>query len=222
MNGLVVRARGGRRHRYQALVSPICPGSDPVALAGHFQDAFGTETLYIADLDAIMAQGDNRPTLDRIADAYPRIRLWIDAGLGSRAALSDFARHCPGRPVIGSETLTDHALPGLFPDAVLSLDYQGPKLLGPEASLLTANPSPRDLILMSLHRVGKDLGPDLDLLSELRRRLPGCAYYVAGGVRDDADIARLKMCGAAGVLLSSALHDGRINPMYRTTPALSH
>ena len=36
--------------------------------------------------------------------------------------------------------------------------------------------------------------------------------FAGGGVRDLADLGRLRQCGVAGVLVASALHDGRLRP----------
>lgn len=211
MKGLVVRARGGRRTHYRPLIGPLSPDADPVALAGRFREVFGADTLYLADLDAIMGRGNNHAVLRAIARAEPTLALWVDAGLGDRDALSAFTASCPGRPVIGSETLIDLQLLGSAPNALLSLDFKGDSLLGPAALWPAIEADGRDLILMSLHRIGGDLGPDWPLLQSLQRRLPHGRHHVAGGVRDRDDLHRLADAGAAGVLLSSALHDGRVS-----------
>jgi phosphoribosylformimino-5-aminoimidazole carboxamide ribotide isomerase len=210
MRGRVVRARGGRRDDYRPLISRLCPDAEPVALAARFRNALGADTLYVADLDAIMGHGDNRALLQSIALAQPSLELWVDAGLGDRDTLSAFRAAGTGRPVIGSETLSDAQLPDSDPDALLSLDFSGDTLLGPAALLPTIETERRDLILMSLHRIGGDCGPDLALLRDLRLRLPQCRLHVAGGVRNAGDLRHLADAGASGVLLSSALHDGRI------------
>jgi len=206
----VVRAHGGRRRHYRPLISPLSPDADAVGLARRFHDVFGADTLYLADLDAIMGHGDNHAVLRAIAHAQPTLELWIDAGLGDRDRLSAFLAACPGRPVIGSETLLDTRLLDSAPGALLSLDFQGDTLLGPRTLLSAIEADRRDLILMSLHRIGADLGPDLRLLQTIRRSLPQCRQHVAGGVRDGEDLRVLADAGAAGVLLSSAVHDGRI------------
>jgi phosphoribosylformimino-5-aminoimidazole carboxamide ribotide isomerase len=64
---------------------------------------------------------------------------------------------------------------------------------------------------MNLHRVGSDKGPDLGLIVGLARRVPGCQVYAAGGVRSVEDLEEIAAAGAAGALLASALHDGRID-----------
>jgi phosphoribosylformimino-5-aminoimidazole carboxamide ribotide isomerase len=38
------------------------------------------------------------------------------------------------------------------------------------------------------------------------------AIYAGGGVRDDADLRALESAGAAGALVATALHEGRITP----------
>jgi phosphoribosylformimino-5-aminoimidazole carboxamide ribotide isomerase len=63
---------------------------------------------------------------------------------------------------------------------------------------------------MNLHRVGSDQGPDLNLVVNLARRVPGCKVYAAGGVRSVDDLQQVVKAGASGALLASALHDGRI------------
>jgi uncharacterized protein related to proFAR isomerase len=40
--------------------------------------------------------------------------------------------------------------------------------------------------------------------------LPGAAIYAGGGVRDDGDLRTLESAGAAGALVATALHEGRI------------
>lgn len=212
MAGRAVWARPGGRSSYAPLATSLCPDGDPSVLARRFVDDFGADTLYIADLDAIAGRNDNMKTVRSIATALPRLQLWVDAGLSGCATLETFTRHWPGRPVIGSETLAEIAALGTAEarNAVLSLDFRGTELLGP--SSLNEHPErwPRDLILMSLGRVGSRQGPDLDLLSRLRALVPGHRLHAAGGVRSPADLACLAEAGAAGVLLASALHEGRI------------
>jgi phosphoribosylformimino-5-aminoimidazole carboxamide ribotide isomerase len=64
---------------------------------------------------------------------------------------------------------------------------------------------------MNLARVGSALGPDLELIAALRRLAPRSRWYAAGGVRNGLDLRRCREAGAAGVLVASALHDGRIS-----------
>jgi uncharacterized protein related to proFAR isomerase len=49
-------------------------------------------------------------------------------------------------------------------------------------------------------------------VTELAAVLPGVSIYSGGGVRDHADLRALESAGAAGALVATALHEGRITP----------
>ena len=67
------------------------------------------------------------------------------------------------------------------------------------------------LIVLDLARVGLGSGTGTD---ELCRRLscnyPHIELFAGGGVAGPADLTRLAGCGVRGVLVASALHDGRL------------
>jgi phosphoribosylformimino-5-aminoimidazole carboxamide ribonucleotide (ProFAR) isomerase len=141
----------------------------------------------------------------------------VDIGISDEAALTHWLDASLGRPVIGSESLRDAGFVSAIRERcsesspVLSLDYQGDDFLGP-TTLLT-HPErywPQRVLAMNLQRVGSDKGPDLGLIVGLAKRVPGCQVYAAGGVRSIADLERIVATGAAGALIASALHDGRI------------
>ena len=69
---------------------------------------------------------------------------------------------------------------------------------------------PERVIAMTLARVGAGAGPDLERLKALRVIAPGKRLYAAGGVRGPDDLRDLRALGCAGVLVASALHDGRL------------
>jgi uncharacterized protein related to proFAR isomerase len=165
-------------------------------------------TLYIADLDAIRGRGDNFVALARLRQAFPEVELWVDNGAATAAMVEATERY--GASVLGSESQRDAALLASRPDALLSLDFRGEAFQGPPELLARPELWPNRVIVMTLHRVGGGAGPDLDRLAAIRARAGGRRIYAAGGVRDGADLATLKAAGAAGVLVASALHDGRI------------
>ena len=69
----------------------------------------------------------------------------------------------------------------------------------------------RRMILLDLARVGTGGGTGTEeLLTRLSRTYPAVAWIVGGGVREAADLRRLKQAGASAVLVASALHDGRL------------
>ena len=93
---------------------------------------------------------------------------------------------------------------------VLSLDYRGDSFLGPNGLCDAPHLWPARVIVMTLARVGGDAGPDMDRLADIKRRAPDVMLYAAGGLRGASDLMRLKQAGIRGVLVASALHDGRL------------
>lgn len=65
---------------------------------------------------------------------------------------------------------------------------------------------------MNLTRVGANAGPDLALLQgHAATARHDTRLYLAGGIRDITDLHAARAAGASGVLVASALHDGRIS-----------
>jgi phosphoribosylformimino-5-aminoimidazole carboxamide ribotide isomerase len=220
-NGQAVRAIAGVRSNYRPLTWSVGAGtepgqvraasaegapdaSSPLAIARGYLGLYGFPILYIADLDGI----EGRPAVGGWAsDLFgnlPDVQFWIDAGQRSAGG----GLHTT---VIGSEALKDEDLRGTFPDAaVLSLDFREDVFLGPLRLLETPQLWPRRVIVMSLSRVGSNAGPDLERVADIVRRAPHAEVYAAGGIRDLSDVRAARAAGAAGILISSALHGEKI------------
>ena len=220
-DGMVVHAREGRRDEYRPVRSRLCPGAEPSKVVDALLQLHPFQTLYVADLDAIQRRGDNMGSIRTIHRHFPELELWADTGIGDETALSNWLDAELGCPVIGSESLLDADFVSVIrepckdPSPVLSLDFQGDDFKGPPA--LLAYPErywPQRILAMNLQRVGSDKGPDLALIVGLAGRVPGCHVYAAGGVRSIEDLQQVKAAGAAGALLATALHDGRIGPAH--------
>jgi phosphoribosylformimino-5-aminoimidazole carboxamide ribotide isomerase len=208
IDGLVVRAKMGDRDAYRPIETPLSPSPDPLAIVEGLMRLHRFRTLYVADLDAIRGRGDNFAALQRLRAAYPALELWIDNGAADAAAVA--ATRAFGVPVLGSESQRDIGLVAATPAALLSLDFRGEAFQGPPELLATPSIWPDRLVVMTLARVGGGAGPDLDRLASIQARAGERALYAAGGVRDAADLVALARAGAAGVLVATALHDGRL------------
>jgi phosphoribosylformimino-5-aminoimidazole carboxamide ribotide isomerase len=214
--GRVVHARGGARERYRPVRSCLCADSSPLAVVQALLGVYPFTRLYVADLDAIEGRGDHASHLAEITAAFPRLSLWVDCGLRDAPGCRDWLARRAGTPVIGTETLGGpEALRGITqacaPDAwVLSLDYREDRLLGGMPIDDTVACWPSRVIVMTLARVGSDAGPDLDRLDAVRALAGRRKIYAAGGVRGGADLVALAERGVRGVLVATALHDGRI------------
>lgn len=214
LHGQVVHARRGERECYRPIVSSLCRTSAIEAIVQGLLGLYPFKKLYIADLGAITGQGDHAPDIRHLRQTYPQLEIWLDGGFTTQTSVSSWHAlgvHC----VIGSERLESpthyRALAGATPDAILSLDFSGACLLGPAALQQLPEDWPRQVICMTLDRVGSNAGPDLPRLRRLMAIAPSCHWYAAGGIRGIDDLNDLRLAGVSGALIASALHDGRIS-----------
>jgi HisA/HisF family protein len=209
MHGQVVHAQRGLRDQYRPIQSSLCTSSDPIAIVRGLLDLFPFDTIYIADLDAILQGRPHHVVLRALCAAFPNIVWWLDAGFTDIPSI-DPSNAKKIRPVCGTETFRfDH---GSLPDgSILSLDHGADGPLGDAEWFTQARSWPSDLIAMTLSRVGAQAGPDLDLLRRLQARRPDVAIHAAGGVRTLEDLASAAQAGAKGALLATALHNGAIS-----------
>lgn len=207
-----MHAKSGRRHLYKPLRTRLCTDSEPIAVIKRLLRLYPFKEVYIADLDALMKNGNNRPVIVRISTTFPKIKFWIDQGLPDGCSTTLIQKNHV--TVIGSESLDTQNLSILkrfHKDFLLSLDFTADGLLGPSQLLTDSDRWPDKVIIMSIDRVGSENGPDYSLLKGFLDRCPGKTLVAAGGVRDEEDIRQLKENGIAAVLLASALHTGAIS-----------
>ncbi|MDB5558627.1 MAG: histidine biosynthesis protein [Enterovirga sp.] len=210
-HGRVVRAKAGERSVYRPIETPLAPSADPVAVTAGLLSAVPSRRLYVADLDAIEEQRPQHAALRRLRDAFPKVEFWVDAGFAEDDAVARFLASGIGRPVLGTESQRGPDLLARYrAEAILSLDTRGDTRLGPAELHDTPALWPEDVIVMTLARVGGDLGPDLDRIREVKARASGARIHAAGGLRGPEDLGPLAQAGAAGILVASAIHDGRL------------
>jgi phosphoribosylformimino-5-aminoimidazole carboxamide ribotide isomerase len=217
LNGVVVRGVGGRRDEYRPVTSRLTSSTDPVEVARVLVEAYRPAELYLADLDAIRGAA---PAVG-VYEAIRRlgVLLWVDAGVrdadGARrvaAAGCDVVaalETVPGPDVLGE------IVAALGADRVVfSLDLKdGVPLRAWRASPVEAALAcgVTRIIVLDLARVGGGAGTGTD---ELCREIASTHRHVeviaGGGVAGWEDVRRLEGCGVQGVLVASALHDGRI------------
>jgi len=210
--GLVVHARMGRRELYRPIRTPLARTSRPVDVVDGIISIYPFSTLYIADLDAIEGSGNNQPSILDLKEAFPRVRFWVDSGVGD---CETAARWLPlGMDLIlGSETQTDISTVSYFSGDhrfVLSLDFRGNAFQGPPTLLMHTDCWPARVIVMTLDRVGSQSGPDLERLRAIKAIAKNKAIYAAGGVRSADDLWSLASADITGALVASSLHNGQI------------
>jgi phosphoribosylformimino-5-aminoimidazole carboxamide ribotide isomerase len=210
---VVVHARKGDRSHYRPIGSCLSRSSQPLEVVAGLLTVHPFRTLYVADLDAIMGTGGNRAVLEAIAQTYPTLELWVDRGFPDAASVRDFLAMTNAHAVVGSESLKNpDPMKSLReePRVLLSIDRLDSRYLGPPELVEDASLWPERIIAMTLDRVGGTEGPDPYVLAELQERGHGRRVYAAGGVRSATDLEALERWGAAGALVGSALHNGRL------------
>ncbi|MCX7099747.1 MAG: HisA/HisF-related TIM barrel protein [Methylococcales bacterium] len=211
-DGVVVLAQQGRRNDYQPINTPLCASPDIVDVINAYLSLGPFDTFYIADLNAIMRQGDHTALIAKVLAAFPTHQFWIDSGYQQHPQ-NYAANHTP---VLGSECYGEESLAilkGFGKRFILSLDYGQTEALG--ATSLFTNPAlwPDTVIIMTLSRVGSHQGPDVEKLSQYCRQHPNTHFVAAGGIRDNADLQTLDQLGIQHALVASALHSGAIVPV---------
>lgn len=215
MGGKAVRAAGGDRANYQPLISPLSPDASPLGAVRGFLELAPFARVYLADLDGIESGDIQHEVIAGIEVAFPDLDLWVDAGLSDETACHEWRQRHRARVVLGSESLYDAGLAARL-GCVLSLDFRGAEFLGNPALLTDSTAWPRDIIAMTLDRVGEARGPNSELLAQLLARGgTGRRIYAAGGVRGDADAVALRTIGASGALVATALHNGALSALYK-------
>ena len=215
--GIVVHARRGQRAEYAPLNSPLVEGCDPVAVARVLCGVCRTRTLYVADLDALAGEPADESTLRALcAIAEP----WVDAGATTTERAAPLHRAGVARNIVGTESIG----PGVEVNrpVILSVDLRDGRLVSPDPELAGRAPGAavrlarafkvRELLVIDLARVGSGSGLPIQAVADLATALPGVVVYAGGGVRDDSDLRALEAAGAAGALVATALHEGRITP----------
>jgi phosphoribosylformimino-5-aminoimidazole carboxamide ribotide isomerase len=216
-DGIVVHARRGDRAGYAPIKSRFTTSSTPQVVFDAVLNALDFAKFYIADLDAIAGHPRNEYAIKTIAAAHPTVEIWLDAGFNHPRAVERYVATPNINLVLATESigsLMDYeTLRNGVPSErlLLSLDRSGNDLLGCTDLFVQRHVWPDRIIHMNLGVVGTGDGPDFVGLQALQKEAAGREIYAAGGVRGADDLHRLAMLGVGGVLVATALHDGRID-----------
>lgn len=218
LDGVVVHAKKGERHHYQAIQSMLTKSCQALDIIAALLELHPFEQLYIADLNAIQKSESTYTTnynvITAIAHHFPKLKLWVDAGISNQSEL-DFWQTLSLKLVLGSESfvqIEDYlALATPLSNIALSLDFMPNGYSGPAALLNKVENWPQDVIVMSLNHVGANQGVDTALLKTILTQSTNHHIYIAGGVRHIDDLIALNAMGASGALIATALHQQQIS-----------
>lgn len=223
--GVVVRGVAGKREAYRPVESRLCSGATPREVAEAFRTHFGLEDLYIADLDAILDSRPNVAIWQALQEAG--FRLWIDAGVRTEADAEQVLAAGATAVIVGLETapgpeLLRRLCARCGEDCVVfSLDLAQGRPLGNTSGWRSSDPSEiaveavdagiRRMIVLDLAAVGVNEGPvSLALCGRLRDAFPELSLVTGGGIRGGADLRQVRSARVDGVLVATALHNGRV------------
>lgn len=225
LDGVVVRGVAGQRDAYRPVESVIAASADPLAVASAFRETFGLESIYIADLDAILRGEPNLDLYRTLSD--DGFRLMIDSGLRNGVDADVALTAGADQVIAGLETWPllsslEMLVRRIGPERLIfSLDLKNGTPLRTFSDLVSSEPADigaavleagvQDMIVLDLAAVGIAQGtPTLPLCQELFDFAPRSRLITGGGVRTLEDLKSLNGPAIQGVLLASALHSGSI------------
>jgi len=222
--GLIVRGIAGERDLYKPIESRLCSSARPAEVAASLRNLLGPGPMYLADLDALAGEA---PALEVCVELEGLgFELMIDAGIRSAASARQLAVELDGDLIAALETLPAPALLAELVEElgagrlIFSLDLADGRPLAPgddwpseadEIAREAVSAGVERLILLDLKAVGTGEGPaHLDRCAAFKESYAGLELVTGGGVRDLDDLLALRSAGVDGVLVASALHDGRL------------
>ena len=224
-NGTAVRAVAGERSQYRAIDSLWTTSAEPAEVLNALERHFQCHVCYVADLDAIERQPLNHGTIAEMVRIG--VALIVDAGATAVEQIEALLETGVRQVVLSSESMHDltqvEAMIRSFGSAslIFSLDLKHGKLLVNDPAWQGKSPLDlvrfviergiRELIVLDLAAVGTGLGiPTLLLCQDIRRMSPDIRIISGGGVDSAACVADAAQAGLDGLLIASALHDGRL------------
>ncbi len=219
LNGVVVHAKKGARSHYRAIQSTLTNSSYPIDIVKAFMAIYPFKTLYVADLNAIQGIANigqnHQQILQEIHHLFPEITMWVDAGIHQHNKASIYNKNYI-KIILGSEsfsTLSQYqALSSALDKAhILSLDFLPQGYVGPHDLLQDTQHWPKELIVMTLPKVGSNTGADYTTIHQITSNTDNHHIYAAGGIRHINDLLKLKQLNVYGALVASALHNQQLS-----------
>lgn len=220
LNGVVVRGMAGRRDEYRPIQSCLTDSVEALDVARAIRSAYGMDSFYVADLDAILSGRPNEGVYrDLIADG---MTLSVDAGVATGSQVRALLQLGVAQAIVGLESCPSptalHDIVAEVPREriVFSVDLkEGIPLASPawmsdpeEIAAQVIRCGVTRLIVLDLAGVGTGEGvPTISLCRRLRATY-GSAIEITtgGGVRGSEDLELLEQAGVDGVLVASILH----------------
>ena len=209
-NGKVVKAYAGTRLNYKPLKIKNKDFSD-ANLVIKKAISVGIKNIYIADLDSIENRKNNWYLIRKIVETNQKINFFFDSGFNRVSKLRDFNFFFKKNKdiknitvVIGTEGISSLNLLNQLNiqfKSIISFDFLKKK----ECFVFSNQFSCDKFILMFIKQVG-GRGINWPFLNIISKFISPKKCFVAGGIKYDGDIKKLKKLGYSGVIISSLIH----------------
>lgn len=204
---------------------------DPVAIAAQFS-RLAVADLHIVDLDgALHGSQRNAGVVEQIVAANALdvqlgggirsrevLEYWFERGV-ARCVIGSLAVRMPamvlewarefgaGRLVVALDVRIDHDTPRLATDGWT--ETSGAVLWDCIDTYFEAGIC--NVLCTDINRDGAMSGPNIDLYDAILQRYPGLQLQASGGIRNSADLARLRAAGLPAAITGRALLEGAIS-----------
>ena len=198
--------------------------TDPVHVASRWIER-GATLVHVVDLDAARGEPSDRMLWAALARAG--IPFQIGGGIRTDAIATDAIAAGARRVVVGTAALgTGDALGQIVAAVgaervVVAIDVREGRARGAgwrdegialaRALASVAAAGVERILVTGIERDGAMVGPDLDLLAEVRRLAPDLHLIASGGVGTLADLETLSSLGIEAAIVGRALYEGRID-----------
>ena len=205
MNNVAVHGKSGNRKEYKPLKTVLCDSSNPIDIIKKYKEN-GAEKVYIADLNAIMGNGNNFNLIKEL-DIYKI----VDAGISNKEDIEHIRNlNICNKLIVGTETLNDLTILN-DENIILSLDFKDGKLLNYELNDILENINKNiPLIILDISSVGTQKGINRELIKNIIDKTNN-PIYIGGGIKDENDLKDAYNLGVHGVLIATAVHKGILN-----------
>ncbi len=224
-DSIVVRAVAGKRNEYKEVESRILAKNEksPLEVAAAFYEKLGIRKIYIADLDAILANGNNLEEIKKIKEQYPDLEIILDAAFAENNSPIPYLKDFLDYAVIATETIENLSFLKEISEfnsrMIISIDLKAGKLIHnikewQDKNLdyiikEITNFGIENFIILDLANVGTAAGIS-KYITELKSKFPELNFITGGGIKDYRDIKELKRMNFSGVLIASAFHNGSL------------
>lgn len=224
-NSIVVKAVAGKRNEYKKVESRILAKDEkqPLEVAAAFYNKLGIRKIYIADIDAILGDGNNLESIKEIKEKYPDIEIILDAGFSANNSPIPYLEDFLDYAVIATETVKNLSFLDKMEDfnsrIIASIDLKAGNLIHNIDSWQDKNLEYiineitnfgiKKFIILDLANVGTAAGIS-KYIKELKLKFPKLDFITGGGVKDYRDVKELKRMKFSGLLIASAFHNGSL------------